>query len=376
MHKLHLKPVWVLRDHVDGEQLMPRLLPLLAAIRETGSLALACEKTGNSYRHGWGVVRQARQALGAPLVASRRGRGATLTPLGEKLLWAEKRVAARLSPMLESLATELEAELERALPGSTGVLRIEASHAFALTALRDFLARRHIPVELNYQGSSAALAALNAGRCDLAGFHVPTGELEAQVFALYEKWLKPESHVLVNLVERRQGIIVAADNPRNVTSIADIARADVRFVNRQPGSGTRVILDLLLERAGISKARIRDYDRAEYTHAAVAAYIASGMADAGLGLETAARQFHLGFVPLVTERYFLAVRRDAADSPMMQRLLGVLRGKEFKAQIVKLQGLDGARCGKIEEIHEAFPRPAAPRARKPSRRAKSPEPSR
>jgi molybdate transport repressor ModE-like protein len=364
MHKLGIKAVWALRDHPQGERLMPRLLALLAAIHDTGSLALACAKTGDSYRHGWGVLREARTVFGAPLVESVRGRGATLTPFGEKLLWAEKRISARLMPTLESLASELEAELERASPESRGVLRVIASHAFAMTALRDFLARRHVPVELAYRGSSDALASFHHGDCDVAGFHVPVGELESQVLAVYERWLDPAKQVLVHLVERRQGIIVAADNPHAITSLADLARAGVRFVNRQPGSGTRLVLDHLLAREGVAPRRIRGYDRVEYTHAAIAAFIASGMADAGLGVETAARQFHLGFVPLVNERYFLLVRREALGSPMIERLLAVMRSREFKAHLVRLQGLDSGRCGKTEELRDAFPSIAAPPARK------------
>jgi molybdate transport repressor ModE-like protein len=367
MHKLGIKAVWVLRDHPEGERLMPRLLALLGAIHEKGSLALACEETGDSYRHGWGVLREAREFFGTPLVDSVRGRGATLTAFGEKLLWAEKRISARLLPTLDGLSSELEAELERASPQSRGVLRVVASHAFAMTALRDFLARRHIPVELAYRGSSEALASFHHGDCDVAGFHVPVGDLEGQVLAVYEKWLEPAKHVVIHLVERRQGIIVAADNPHSITSLADLARAGIRFVNRQPGSGTRLILDHLLARAGIPVRRIRGYDRIEYTHAAVAAFIASGMADAGLAVETAARQFHLGFVPLMNERYFLLARRDALDSPMIERLLSVMRSREFKAHLVRLQGLDSGRCGKVEDLREALPSLAPPpRRRKPA----------
>lgn len=355
MHKLGIKAVWVLRDHPEGERLMPRLLALLAAIHETGSLVLACEKTGDSYRHGWGVLRDATSIFGTPLVDSVRGRGATLTPFGEKLLWAEKRISARLMPTLEGLSSELEAELERASPQSRGVLRVVASHAFAMTALRDFLGRRHLPVELSYRGSSEALAAFHHGDCDVAGFHVPVGEFEGQVLATYEKWLDPAKQVLVNLVERHQGIIVAADNPHAITSLADITRTGVRFVNRQPGSGTRIILDHLLARDGISAKRIRGFDRIEYTHAAVAAFIASGMADAGMGVETAAREFHLGFLPLMNERYFLVLRRDALDSSPIERLLAVMRSRDFKSHLVRLQGLVSARCGSIEEVDSAFP---------------------
>ena len=355
MHKLLIKPVWVLRDHAEGDQLMHRLIPLLAGIHETGTLAAACERTGDSYRHAWGLLQRGRQAFGAPLVIGSRGRGAKLTGLGDKLLWAEKRVAARLSPLLESVASEVEAELERASPDSRGALRIHASHAFAITALRDFLVHRHMPVEVTYDGSSEALASFHHAACDMAGFHIPKGDLERDVLALYAKWLKPEAHLLVQVVERRQGIIVAPGNPRGIASVADLVRPHLRFVNRQPGSGTRILLDRLLAREGVKAERIAGYDRQEYTHAAVAAYIASDMADAGMGVETAARQFHLGFVPLLTERYFLVMRREARDSPMIQAVLAAMRSRAFRAQLARLQGLEATNCGAVQEIEAALP---------------------
>jgi len=119
-------------------------------------------------------------------------------------------------------------------------------------------------------------------------------------------------------------------------------------------------------REGMAARRIRGYDRIEYTHAAVAAFIASGMADAGLGVETAARQFHLGFVPLMMERYFLLVRRESLETPMIERLLAVMRSREFKAHLVGLQGLDSGRCGKVEELWQGLPSlaPAGAKRRK------------
>ena len=366
MHRIAIRATWVLRDHPEGDRLMHQLMPLLAGIHEDGSLALACEKAGISYRHGWGLVRQASQAFGAPLVKSVRGRGAKLTTLGMTLHWAGKRIAARLSPTLDSMSTELEAELERASPESRGALRINASHAYALTALRDALASRHVPAEITYRGSFESLATFHRGDCDIAGFHVPVGDLEQRILSHYRRWLKPDANVLVNLVERRLGIIVAKDNPRNIVRVADLAHPGVRFVNRQPGSGTRLIFERLLEREGVQEKKVRGYDQVEYTHAAVSALIASGMADAGIGIETAARQFHLGFVPLMTERYFLILRREALDSPMVSKLLAVLRNKDFKAQLVRLQGLDCASCGSVVEIAEAFPSlaPAPARSRR------------
>ena len=116
-------------------------------------------------------------------------------------------------------------------------------------------------------------------------------------------------------------------------------------MNRQHGSGTRVLLDLLLAGAGVDQAAIAGYDSAEFTHAAVAAFVASGMADAGFGVETAARRFQLGFIPVIREQYFLACRLDALNAPMLRAAQEVMRSAAFKETIAALPGYDGALCG-------------------------------
>ena len=114
--------------------------------------------------------------------------------------------------------------------------------------------------------------------------------------------------------------MLAPGNPKSILALADLARPDVRFVNRQFGSGTRILLDLLLKRASVDSGDISGYDTGEFTHSGVAAYIASGLADAGFGVETAARRFKLDFVPVASERYFLVCEDDALTSPLVTRI--------------------------------------------------------
>src|SRR5262249_3773644 len=160
----------------------------------------------------------------APLLEMSRGRGAVLTPLGEKLVWADRRVSARLTPILDSLASELEAEIERAVSERPSILRVHASHGFAIELLRDFLVDRRVSVDLKYRGSMEALASLAGGNCDIAGLHVPAGELQSEVLKFYSKWLTPPRQTLVNLATRRQGIMFARGNPQDIVSFADLAR--------------------------------------------------------------------------------------------------------------------------------------------------------
>lgn len=363
MLKFDIYPELALRNEDGSSQPMRQLLELLAAIGAEGNLNKACTRLEVSYRHAWGLVRDGSRLLGAPLVSSGRGQRAQLTALGEKLVWANKRIDARLTPVLESFASELETDLKNALQNPKATLRVRASHAFAIAALHALLQDKHQALDLRYVGSSEALAALARGACEIAGFHVPIGELESQVLHTYARWLNPREHVLVHMVVRRQGLIVAPGNPKHLASVADLAQRGIRFVNRQEGSGTRLLLGMLLEQAGMNPSRITGFDVAEYTHAAVAAYIASGMADAGMGVETAARQFKLGFVPLANERYFIACKQDMLDSAQVEMVLAGMRSPEFKRQLADLQGIDGIECGTVLSLAEAFPDFAFPKSR-------------
>jgi molybdate-binding protein len=137
----------------------------------------------------------------------------------------------------------------------------------------------------------------------------------------------------------------------------------LRFVNLQAGSGTRLLFDLLLSRASVDTRRIEGYEILEYTHAAVAAYVGSGMADAGFGLEVPARRFGLDFVPLVTERYFFLCRNDFLADPAMQQFDSVLHDAAFRAQVALLPGYDPSEAGNREPARNVFPAPQRSRRR-------------
>ena len=215
---------------------------------------------------------------------------------------------------------ELEIELDKLVRAADPAVRLHASHGFAVAALREFLDEHHVRHDLKYCGSLEAVAALASGGCDIAGFHVPVGEFEAPVLARFRARLRADT--LPGAPGRAQGLFVEAGNPRRIVGLEDPCRPGVRFVNRQEGSGTRLLLDLLLQARGIAPARIDGYRNGEFTHAAVAAYIGSGMADVGFGVETAARRFGLGFVPVLKERYFFAIEQRCCRRRPGARRLG------------------------------------------------------
>jgi len=234
-------------------------------------------------------------------------------------------------------------------------LRIHASHGFAIETLLEFLARQGVSVDRKYVSSLEAPAALHDGACDVAGFHIPIGAQELAALRHYGRWLDPVDHRVIDIATRRQGLMVAPGNPMKIYEVADLARPEVRFINRQRSSGTRFLLEGLLAQAGVDPHSINGFEQGEFTHAAVAAYVASGMADVGFGVETPARRFKLDFIPLANERYFLMCHAAALDQPALVELLSTLRSSEFRAAVDELPGYDARHAGRVESLAQAFP---------------------
>ena len=344
-----IHPEWGLQLRKGSAISLPLLLQLLTAIRDHGSISRAAAQTHLSYRHAWGLLRAFEVEFSTPLLQKSRGKGTLLTPVAEKLIWADKRINARLGPILDSFASELEA----ILASESSALRITASHGFAVDALIKQLNSDKVPVEINYRSSLEAVAALSHNECDMAGFHVPVGEFK-QAGKPYLKWLDPQQHSLIHLAYRTQGLFIAKGNPKNIQGLKDLQRKDLRFVNRQTGSGTKILLELLLAKENINPRDIADYGSAEFTHAAVAAYVASDMADVGFGVETAARRFDLDFIPIAREKYFFACKSAALDQTPLKSTLNVLQSASFRVTVNALAGYDGTLCGSIASFDETF----------------------
>ncbi len=361
MLEVSIQPQWSIRRAGQPELPVP-LIQLLGEIHEHGSLLRACEVNGGSYRHAWQLLREAEAALGQALIRTERGQGSKLTVLAEKLLWADRRIAARLSPLLHTLASELEVELGRVVSPQGAMLRIHASHGFAIEKLDEFLRADQVPVELKYCGSQEAVASLAAGSCDVAGFHMPLGAFESLALAHYARWFKPREQAVVHVATRKQGLMVAPGNPKKLYTPADLMRPNVRFINRQPASGTRFLFDLMLQRDGVDARHIDGYERVEYTHAAVAAYVASGMADVGFGVEPPARRFGLEFIPLETERYLLLCDAQALPGPRLQQMLVLLRSEPFRAAVDQLPGYDAQGIGAVVEVEALLKGPKSRRS--------------
>ncbi|HEY3599727.1 MAG TPA: substrate-binding domain-containing protein [Paraburkholderia sp.] len=330
------------------------IVPLLALVGETGSIAQAATLKGLSYRHAWGLLRSIEMHLGGALIEKERGRGSALSELGHAVLRGQRLCGERLDGNMQALASEVASDLNRWLTQPRDDVRIQASHGYAVAALVTTLVADDVPLDIKYRDSAEAIVALARGECDLAGFHLPRGEFRAAFAEKYRQWLDPQRHVLVHLTGRKQGLFLAKGNPKNIAGLSDLARDDIRFVNRQPGSGTRMLLDLSLRRIGVDPDRVNGYASTELTHSAIAAFVASGMADVGFGVEPAAHHFGLDFVPAVDEDYYFACDRARLDRAPLATVTEVLRSETFRQRVAQLDGYDPQDCGKLLELDEGL----------------------
>jgi molybdate transport repressor ModE-like protein len=319
--------------HAAGRELDPRVLPLLREIRARATLRAATEAVGLSYRAAWDLLNLQARSLGAPLVLMARGRGARLSPLAERLVAADDAAEAELGTARHRLTVQVDAAPTKAR------LAFAASHD---PLLGEFIAASHLPFDLTFRGSLESVAAFAHGDAEMAGFHSSAGHAAA-----YRRLLAPRRDCLIRFARRQQGLIVQKGNPRGARSLADVARRGLRFVNRQRGSGTRQLVDELLRDARIAPDKLKGYADEEFTHAAVAATVAAGRAEAGVGVRAAAARFGLVFVPLREECYWLVTRKRTLAERPMERLLAALQGRTLRAMAARLTGYDVADAGAI-----------------------------
>jgi putative molybdopterin biosynthesis protein len=332
------------------------LFSLLAAIRDSGSIRQAATALDLSYRHVWGELKRWEETLGHALILWEKGKRARLTPFGDKLLWAEERARARIRPQIENLAAELESAFAMVFDDSAHLLTLAASHDLLLPRLKDSLGEAGVHLDLRNHGSLDALEELAAGRALLAGFHVSDDHTAGSHAArTFKRLLTPGKHKLIGFAHRNQGLMVARGNPLHIGDLADLLKPGLRFINRQPASGTRIEFDQLLNAAGIAPHAVRGYANEESTHLAVAATVASGAADCGFGIEAAAVEYGLSFVPLGRETYYLVCLKETLEHPGVKRLIEILQSTRWLARMQDLPGYQPAEPGRIVSLTRALP---------------------
>jgi putative molybdopterin biosynthesis protein len=357
---LSLDLVWTAgnepRKPIDSD-----LFRLLAAIKQSGKLTVATAAVGMPYRQAWGLITIWSERIGQPLVTKEQGRGTRLTALGERLLWVRERINARLAPNLQSAASEVEQQIGAILNEPHSAICAYASHDLLLAELRDLLRSRPGPkLDVRFVGSIESVMALCKSQCEVAGILVPEGALGPVMLSKYEPWLKPRVQRVVRFVRRTQGLIVAAGNPLGIRGLADLVTTKARLINRQRGSGTRILLEKLMADAGVDKREISGYYTEEFTHLAVAAAIAGGVADVCLGIEAAARRLRLDFIPLFQEDYYLLAKRETIEREDVQDIVNVLRTENFRTIAATFPGYDASGAGSIVPLEDVISRSCVP----------------
>ncbi len=226
------------------------------------------------------------------------------------------------------------------------------SHDLVMDLLANELQSKGSGVALSsaHTGSMGGVIALRQGECHVAPVHLldeTTGTYNQQIIKTY---FQGKEMALIKLVKRSQGLMLAPGNPKNITDITDLTRKDVSMVNRQKGSGTRILLDYYLKKEGLSTENLQGYHREMTTHMAVAVAVKSGSADCGMGVASAASSMDLDFLHLDWEDYDLLCEAHLLQTPALQELLSTIRHPDFHKIVNELGGYDLADAGKVELI--------------------------
>ena len=332
------------------------LMDLLQAVAQKGSISAAARELNLSYRHVWGELKRWEEVLGHELIVWEKGQSAKLTEFGDKLMWAERQTQARLAPQLEALRADLERTFAVAFDPDAHVLTLYASHDDALPRLREHAASEGLHLDIRFCGSVDAIRALNEGRCTLAGFHTQRSPaLNSHTAKAYKDLLQPGLHKIIGFATRSQGLITAAGNPLQLHSLADVVKRQARFVQRSPGTGTRVLLNDLLAQSQLRIQDLNNWPDEEPSHNALAEAIASGRCDVGLGIESTARARGLGFVPLVEEHFHLVCLKSALETPATQALRTLLQEHAWASALEQLPGYACHQSGLVQSLRTLLP---------------------
>lgn len=278
----------------------------------------------------------------------------------------------RIPPLSEGVnaGEEVDVELLRPRAEIANTIVFSGSHDLSIGILEDTLKRNapHLKLSAANVGSLGGLLALKRGEAHVVGTHLLDPKSGVYNLPDIRRHLNLKDVAVVTLVVREQGLIVTRGNPKRISSLRDLVREDVGFVNRQPGAGTRVLLDYQLGKLRLRPERIRGYAREEFTHMAVAVAVVSGLADCGLGVRSAANALGLDFVPIEREEYDLVFRRDFYQSALGQALLAAIRSPAFRQAVVRLGGYDVASSGTVKLGPDAATAVTALRPRRRSAR--------
>lgn len=293
------------------------LSELLQDIKRESTLMGAAKRAGTSYRTLWNKLNEIESVLNEKLVERIKGHGSTVSHFGLFLIQFVDQMQNRYSEYSENYQTTLSQEM--------AAYRLKQGKKWLLFSSSDPIIQQTIAkfssFELRVAGSGESLERLLNHEADIAGYHVSDPENSR---IIHQRLIKAGMQV-VPVMKRIQGLIVQKGNPLNLTSISDLTNPKVRFINRQRGSGTRLLLDSLLAEKGLNPEKIKGYNNEEFTHSAVASTILANKANVGISVKNIALENKLGFIYLKDELFFLAMRKELAANKEVSKLISKIR---------------------------------------------------
>lgn len=246
----------------------------------------------------------------------------------------------------------VDIELLRSENEIRNTLSVIGSHDPLIDIIGDLMRKHDMGEYISsaHVGSIGGIMAIKRGEAHLAGIHLLDGETGEYNESYIKKYLGNENIQVIRCVKRMQGLMVAPNNPKKITGLQDIAREGIRYVNRQKGSGTRILMDYLLKKGGMNAGDIYGYEREEYTHMSVATLIASGSADAGMGIYSAAHTCKLDFIPVCEEQYDFILPERFTELDIVKRFVAILKSEAFKAELERLGGYRTENSGEMRSM--------------------------
>ncbi len=229
-------------------------------------------------------------------------------------------------------------------------INLIGSHDLILDVIRDMIKKRYSSIDFMaiHTGSLSGIMAFKKGIIDLSATHILDEKEQIYNIPIIKRYLPGVPCILINLVKRIQGILLKKDNPKKIYTLEDLTRKDIKFINRQFGSGTRILFDMLLKQKGIKRSEINGYDQEESSHTAVGIMVKESIADAGIAVYSAARIFSLDFIPIAEEDYDLLVSEDLYYSEKFHIIMEIINSDEFKRRVQELGGYDTRETGIIK----------------------------
>lgn len=318
--QIQIRPSIITRNpRLGGEDSVDLLWlsEILKDVQAGSSLVEATKKSGTSYRGGWEKLNLAEEALATPLIIRTKGHGSKLTSFGEFFVGFIDEIQAGNHQHVKTYQDMLVKKI-----GEAGIAN---SKRWRFSSSSDAIIQKSVGevrgFDLKIAGSGEALEKLLNDETDLAGYHVSDKKSSK---AIHSRLTKNDIQIYPVMM-RAQGLMVKKGNPLGIQSLSDLTNPKIRFINRQIGSGTRLLLDTLLMEEEINPSEINGYLHEEFTHSAISNAILAGKADVGIGVKNVAIENGLSFVPLKDEIFFVAMKKEVADQSIATKLIRKIR---------------------------------------------------